>query len=222
MHSVIEQVDRPDQETVAAFEGIPSAIISDVSAGSGVTMDSGISPIATGSEIAAPAVTISAAPGDNLVIHKAITMADPGDVLVVDGNGYTETAFIGELMCASCLAHDLAGIVVDGAVRDRAELADMPFPVFARGVHPAGPGKHAPGSINIPVTCGGVTVSPGDIIVGDEDGIAVVPAQNAAATLERARQKDAREDELRERVDAGEYLYDIGGYDDKFDALELE
>lgn len=221
MHTVESDVDRPDSDLVSAFEGVPSAVVSDVTGGTGVAMDSAIGPVYSGAEVAGSALTVKAAPGDNLVIHRAITMAQPDDVLVVDGNGYTETAYLGELMCASCRAHDLVGVVVDGAVRDSEEIAAMEFPVYARGVHPQGPRKRAPGSINVPVSCGGVTVNPGDVVVGDGDGVSVVPAADAEAVLADAREKLAAEDDLRERAEAGEYLYDIGGYDEVFEDLDV-
>ena len=221
MHTVETDVERPDPELVSAFEGVPSAIVSDVMGNTGVAMDSGIAPVATGTGMAGTALTVKASPGDNLIIHRAIAMAEPGDVLVVDGDGYTETAYMGELMCASCAAHDLAGVVVDGAVRDREELAAMGFPVYARAFHPQGPLKGSPGSINVPVSCAGVTVNPGDIVVGDGDGLSVVPADEAEAVLERSREKVAAEADLRERVEDGEYLYEIGGYDELFEDLSV-
>ncbi len=184
-------------------------------------MDAGIGPIYRGAEFAGSALTVKATPGDNLIIHRAITMAEPGDVLVVDGDGYLGAAFVGELMCASCRAHDLAGLVVDGAVRDRADVEAMGFPLYARGLSPEGPLKRAPGSINVPVSCGGVVVEPGDVVVGDDDGVSVVPAADAEAVLERAREKLTAESDLRERVEAGEYLYDIGGFDGTFEGLDV-
>lgn len=221
MHTVVSDVDRPDGDLVSAFEGVPSSIVSDVTRRTDVAMDAGIEPVYRGIEVAGTALTVRATPGDNLAIHRAITMAEPGDVLVVDGEGYTGAAYVGELMCASCRAHGLAGVVIDGAVRDRTEVEAMGFPLYARGVHPAGPQKAAPGSINVPVTCGGVTVAPGDVVVGDDDGIAVVPADDAGPVAERAREKMAAEDDLRERVEDGEYLYDIGGYDETFARLDV-
>ena len=221
MHTVKTDIDRPDATLVSNFESIPSAIVADVSSRPDVAMEAGLDPIGRNVDMAGTALTVSASPGDNLAIHKAITMAEPGDVLVVDGDGYTGAAFVGELMCASCQAHDLAGVVIDGAVRDRAELEALDLPVFARGVHPAGPLKAHPGSINVPVTCGGVTVTPGDIVVGDDDGVTVVPANAAEATLERARAKQADETALRERVEDGDYLYDVGGYAAVFDDLDV-
>lgn len=222
MHSVESDVDRPDSEIVSGFEGVPAAVVSDVTGNVGLAMDSGIDPVYRGAETAGTALTVKAEPGDNLIIHRAITVAEPGDVLVVDGGGYVETAFVGELMCASCAAHDVAGMVVDGAVRDRDEVAAMDFPLYARGVNPEGPRKRDPGSINVPVTCGGVAVDPGDVVVGDGDGVAVVPADDAESVLADAREKLAAEESLLERVESGEYVYDIGGYEEIFETVDVD
>lgn len=221
MHTIEPTVNRPDRNLVSDFEGIPSTIISDVIENVGMVMDSGIKPISRGEAVTGTALTVKGVPGDNLIIHKAITMAEPGDILIIDGDGYTETAYLGELMCTSCQAHDLAGIVIDGAIRDREEIAKMGFPLYARGVHPRGPVKQHPGSINVPISCGGVTVRPGDIVVGDDDGVAVVPADDAETIYESAREKLAAEDDLRERVEDGEYLYEISGYDEVFENLDV-
>lgn len=221
VHTVNTDVARPSDDVVAGFDGLPSSVVADAADGSGSAMDAGIDPLHGRAAVAGTAVTVAAVPGDNLAIHKAITVARPGDVLVVDGDGYTGTAYLGELMCASCRTHDVAGVVVDGAVRDRSEIAEMGYPVYARGLSPAGPFKHDPGSINVTVSCGGVTVDPGDVVVGDGDGVTVVPAADAEAVLERAREKLETEADLRERVENGEYLYDIGGYDERFGELDV-
>ncbi len=210
MHSEDEEAAL-DPELVARFEAIPAAVLSDVTE-RGEAMDSAIEPIDPETTIAGRARTVRAAPGDNLAIHRAITLVEPGDVLVVDGEGYTETASVGELMCASCRAHGVEGLVVDGAIRDREEVAPMGFPVFTRGVHPAGPRKEYEGAVDVPVSCGGVVVDPGDLVVADGDGVVVVPAGDAAPALLRARERLERETELLDRVRSGEYLYDIGGY----------
>jgi len=210
MHSEDEEAAL-DPELVARFEAIPAAVLSDVTE-RGEAMDSAIEPIDPETTIAGRARTVRAAPGDNLAIHRAITLVEPGDVLVVDGEGYTETASVGELMCASCRAHGVEGLVVDGAIRDREEVARMGFPVFTRGVHPAGPRKEYEGAVDVPVSCGGVVVDPGDLVVADGDGVVVVPAGDAAPALLRARERLERETELLDRVRSGEYLYDIGGY----------
>ena len=221
VHIVNTDIERPVDDVVSGFEGVPSAVVADVTDGTRSAMNAGIDPLHRGAEVAGTAVTVEATPGDNLAIHKAITVAEPGDVLVVDGDAYTETAYLGELMCASCRAHDVAGVVVDGAVRDRAEISEMGYPVYARGVTPRGPFKHDPGSVNVTVSCGGVTVDPGDVVVGDADGVSVVPADDAEAVLERAREKRAAEDDRRERVESGEYLYHIGGYESRFEELDV-
>jgi len=221
MHAIETDVDRPDPDVVTAFEDVPSSVVSDVTGNAGVAMDADIGPVHAGAGTAGTALTVKAVPGDNLIVHRAITMAEPGDVLVVDGDGYTGTAYLGELMCASCRANGLAGVVVDGAVRDRAEIAEMGFPLYARGVHPAGPYKQAPGSINVTVSCGGVAVDPGDVVVADDDGVSVVPAGDAETVLAEAREKLDAEADLRERVEAGEYLYDIGGYDRILEDLDV-
>ena len=221
MHTVEHDVDRPDSDIVAAFEDVPSTIVSDVTGNVGLTMDSGIRPAYDGVEMAGTAVTVNASPGDNLIIHKAITMTEPGDVLVIDCNGYTETGHIGELMCTSCQANELAGIIIDGAYRDSREIAEMEFPVYGRGVNPQGPLKQDPGSINVTVSCGGVSVNPGDIVIGDDDGVAVIPSEGAENVLERSREKLDSEDSVREEVLSGEYLYERNGYDELFDNLTI-
>lgn len=221
MHTIEHDVQRPDRDVVSAFEGIPSTIVSDVTGNVGLTMDSGINPAYEGAETAGTAITVKAAPGDNLIIHKAITMAEPGDILVIDADGFTETGHLGELMCKSCQVNKLAGIVIDGSIRDRQAIAEMEFPVYARGTHPRGPLKQDPGSINVPVSCGGVTVKPGDVVVGDDDGLAVVPRESAAEILERSREKLDSEDAVREELVEGEYLFEFNGYDQLFEELEV-
>jgi 4-hydroxy-4-methyl-2-oxoglutarate aldolase len=221
MHTIEHEVERPDRDVVEAFEGIPSTIVSDVTGNVGLTMDSGIEPAYDGIEMAGTAVTVNASPGDNLIIHKAITMAEPGDVLVIDANGYTETGHIGELMCTSCQANDLAGLIIDGGYRDSREIAEMEFPVYGRGTNPQGPLKQDPGSVNVTVSCGGVSVDPGDIVIGDDDGLAVIPHEGAEAVLERSHQKLSAEDSVRQEVLDGEYLFELNGYDELFENLNV-
>ncbi|WP_336338642.1 4-carboxy-4-hydroxy-2-oxoadipate aldolase/oxaloacetate decarboxylase [Haloarcula brevis] len=221
MHTIEHEVERPDREVVEAFEGIPSTIVSDVTGNVGLTMDSGIEAAYDGIELAGTAITVNASPGDNLIIHKAITMAEPGDVLVIDANGYTETGHIGELMCTSCQANDLAGLIIDGGYRDSREIAEMEFPVYGRGTNPQGPLKQDPGSVNVTVSCGGVSVDPGDIVIGDDDGLAVIPSEGAAEVLERSRQKLSAEDSVREEVLDGDYLFELNGYDELFENLNV-
>lgn len=221
MHSIEYDIERPDRDIVKSFEEIPSTIVSDVTGNIGLTMDSGIRPAYDGVEMAGTAITVKAAPGDNLIIHKAITMAEPGDVLIIDCNGYTDTGHVGELMCTSCQANGLAGLVIDGAYRDSKELAEMEFPVYGRGVNPQGPLKQDPGSINVTISCGGVSVDPGDIVIGDDDGLAVIPQGGAETVLELSHEKLNAEDSTREEVLEGKYLFELKGYDELFENLNV-
>lgn len=221
MHAIEYDVERPDRDVVSAFEDVPSTIVSDVTGNVGLTMDSGVRPAYSGIEMAGTAITVKAAPGDNLIIHKAITMAEPGDVLVIDADGFTETGHLGELMCRSCQVNGLAGIVIDGGYRDSEAIAEMEFPVYARGIHPRGPLKQDPGSINVTISCGGVSVDPGDVVVGDDDGLAVVPRESAAEVLERSHEKLDAEDTVRDDLVEGTYLFERNGYDELFENLEV-
>lgn len=221
MHTIENDVKRPDRDIVQSFEDIPSTIVSDVTGNVGLTMDAGIRPAYDDVEMAGTAITVKAAPGDNLIIHKAITMAEPGDVLVVDCDGYTGTGHVGELMCRSCQANGLSGLIIDGAYRDSREIAEMEFPVYGRGVNPQGPLKQDPGSINVTISCGGVSVDPGDIVVGDADGLAVIPGDGAKRVLELAHEKLDAESTARAEVDDGAYLFEINGYDELFENLDV-
>ena len=144
-----------------------------------------------------PAVTVRVRPGDNLMIHVAMAMAQPGDVIVIDGAGDLTQALIGGLMRTTALARKLGGIVVDGALRDVAEWAEGVMPVYARGHTHRGPSKDGPGEVNIPIACAGLTVMPGDLILGDADGIVAIPAADAAALLPQVRAHAAREEKIR-------------------------
>jgi regulator of RNase E activity RraA len=134
-------------------------------------------------------------PGDNLMIHKALTLAGPGDVIVVDGSGDVSHALLGGLMRLAALARGVAGVVVDGAIRDSAEWAEGELPVFARGVSHRGPTKDGPGEINVPIACAGLSVGPGDLVLGDADGIVAASPDRLRELLEAARKKLAEESE---------------------------
>ncbi len=168
-----------------------AAILADV-AGRRGTLDR-VAPLAPAMKLAGPAFTIEVRPGDNLMIHAAMAMAKPGDVLVIDGKGDTSCALMGALMINACKVLQLGGLVIDGAVRDTDELRELGFPVFAVGANPNGPTKFIPGRINWPISAGGVAVSPGDLVVGDADGVVVVEREKAASLLPLAAKKVADE-----------------------------
>ncbi|MDR1934797.1 MAG: RraA family protein [Candidatus Accumulibacter sp.] len=136
---------------------------------------------------AGPALTVKVRPGDHLFLHKALDIAMPGDIVVCDAGAALENAILGENMGRYAVSRGIAGIVIDGAIRDRAGLAGLSIPVYARGVTPNGPWKSGPGEIGYPVAVGGVAIAPGDLVVGDEDGVIVLPRAEAQAVIARAQ-----------------------------------
>ena len=192
------------------WRDIPPAIASDCM-NRGQAMSGAIKPIARGTTLCGQARTVQCMVGDNSAIHAAVRMARPGEVLVIDAGGYANTALWGGLLTQGALAQGLAGVVIDGAVRDVAEIRELGFPCYTAAIVPAGPHKGHGGTIDAPIACGGCPVSPGDIIVGDDDGIAVVPLRLQAQILEASREKIAQERSAVDRVRAGETLADQKG-----------
>jgi 4-hydroxy-4-methyl-2-oxoglutarate aldolase len=170
-----------------------------------------IRPIQDGAVVAGSAVTVSCHPGDNLMIHAAIETCRPGDVLVVGTTSPSTDGMIGELLATSLRAHGVVGVVIDAGVRDVAPLRAMGFPVWAQAISPQGTVKASPGSVNLPLVCGGVLVRPGDDVVADDDGVVVVPRERAAGVLTAGREREANEAEKRTRLAAGELGVDMYG-----------
>ena len=183
---------------VEAFRAIPVAVAGDCMGRSiGATGLHGYHG-SLDTVLCGPAITVRVRPGDNLMIHKALMMVQPGDVLVIDGGGDVSQALVGGLMRTTCVARKLAGLVIDGAVRDLCEWAEEGMPIFARAHTHRGPSKDGPGEINVPVSCAGMAVLPGDLIVGDADGVIAVPAADAADILQRSLAHLAKEAAIRE------------------------
>lgn len=189
---------------LAGFATVGSAQISDcMNRLYGVT---GLRPLhAQARRIVGRALTVKARPGDNLMIHKAISLAEAGEVIVVDGGGDTNNALVGELMMMDARMRGVVGFVIDGAVRDADVFAQEDFGCFARGVTHRGPYKEGPGEINVPVSVGGQVVFAGDVVVGDADGVVVIPAEHAEAVLALALKKEADEAAIKEKLNAGTY-----------------
>ena len=143
--------------------------------------------------LSGPAITVSCRPGANLMVHKALDVAQPGDIVVVTTWGNTMHAVFGDLMCRTAVAKRLGGIIVDGAIRDVAGITELGFPAFSRFVSPGACDKDGPGEINVPISCGNAVVMPGDVVVGDEDGVAIVPRAEAANVLTLVDELIARE-----------------------------
>ena len=191
---VRREFTRVAADVVKQASAFPAAILADAQGRRG-TLHGRIAPVGPGMRFAGPAFTIEVRAGDNLMIHAALSMAQPGDVLVIDGKGDLSCALMGGLMTNHAKVIGLAALVIDGAVRDVEELRELGFPVFAAGANPNGPTKFVPGRINWPVSVGGATVHPGDLVVGDADGVVVVERERAATILGAAAKKVADEDQ---------------------------
>jgi regulator of RNase E activity RraA len=192
-------VPRASLELVTRFRDHATSNIADAM-GRFHFMDFGIRP-RSGLPLCGVAVTVDARPGDNLMVHKALEVAQPGDIIVVNTNGNTTSAVFGELMCRTAVGAKLGGIVVDGAIRDVDAITALGFPAYSRAVCAGGCDKDGPGEVNSPIACGNTVVIPGDIVVGDRDGVVVVPREEAddvlhlvTALVERERARIAEID----------------------------
>ena len=189
---VVRDIARVDAQVVEHAAQFPSSILADV-AGRRGGLHGRIAPLAPSMRFAGPAITVEVRPGDNLMIHAAMAVAQPGDVIVVDGKGDLSSALMGEIMSQQCVALGIAAVVIDGAVRDSEAIRELGFPMYAAGLNPNGPTKFVPGRLNHPISIGGVTVHPGDLVVGDADGVTVIERAKAAAMLPLAADKVAAE-----------------------------
>jgi regulator of RNase E activity RraA len=185
---VLRSFARLPPELVTAAAAFAPAILADV-AGRRGALHGRIAALRPAMRFAGSALTVEVRPGDNLMIHAAMALAQPGDVLVIDGKADQTSALMGEIMINACLRLGLAGVVIDGAVRDSDALRELGFAVFSFGTNPNGPTKNVPGRINHPVSVGGAVVRPGDFITGDADGVVVVEREKIEALLPLARQK---------------------------------
>jgi len=200
------QYTRVDRDTLARSAGIPASILADV-AGRRGALDGRIKSVAPGMRLCGPAFTVEVRPGDNLMIHAALVLAQPGDILVIDGKNDTAHALMGELMCAHAAAAGIAGVVIDGAVRDIDTLRCGPTPVFACTSNPNGPTRTQDGRIGYLISVGGVSVEPGDLIVGDDDGVVVIPRRDASGLLAAAAKKIESEKRRMQDIQEGRLVY---------------
>jgi regulator of RNase E activity RraA len=199
---ILKRTRQVSAHLVEAYKGLPVANISDCMA----RMTAGgarLRPMHRSGHLAGPALTVKTRPGDNLMIHKALTMAQPGVVFVVDGGGDLTNALFGLIMVACAVHIGLAGIVLHGAARDSEEIGQGTFPLYAAGVTHRGPYKDGPGEINVPIAIDGMVIQPGDLIVGDADGLLCVPQEEAEAILAATRQKMDAEKKMLADIAAG-------------------
>ncbi len=197
---IYKDFKRPPAELVERFAGIPSSNIGDMLLRLSC-MRHEIKPF-NDIPLLGVAFTVKAPAGDNLVLQKALDLAKPGDIIVVDGEGCKDRSLMGEMMVDYAARRGIKGFIIDGAVRDATALKNASIPMYAIAVTPQGPYKNGPGEINVPIACGGQVVFPGDILVGDEDGIVVIRPQYAEELLELATKKHKEEvDELAKRIE---------------------
>jgi RraA family protein len=189
-------------QLVQAFHGLPVANVSDCMTRM-TAAGASLRPMHQSGYLAGPALTVKTRPGDNLMIHKALTMAQKGDVIVVDAGGDLTNSLFGEIMVATAVKIGVAGVVLNGAVRDAEEIGQGHFPLYAAGVTHRGPYKDGPGEINVPIAIDGMVIHPGDLVIGDADGLLCVPFDEAEAVLAATHKKMEAEKKMLADIAAG-------------------
>lgn len=192
MTHVFTQVPRPDRKLVEAFKDLGAATVYEAAGRTG-SVDPRIKPLARGIRLLGPAITVECHPKDNLMLHKALQIAQKGDVLIASTQGYPDAGYWGGLMSGSAVARQLGGLAIDGCVRDSAEILELGFPVFCRGTCIRGTVKGTLGRVNHPILFGEVVVEPGDLVLGDDDGLVIVARAEIETVLKAAGERVARE-----------------------------
>ncbi|WP_439495718.1 RraA family protein [Bosea sp. (in: a-proteobacteria)] len=199
---ILKRRRRVDSDLVERFRTLPVANVSD-SMSRMTAGGASLRPLHRGGVMAGAALTVKTRPGDNLMIHKALDLAVPGDVVVVDGGGDLTNSLIGELMIAHARRRGIAGIVLHGAVRDSVWIRENDLPIYAAGISHRGPYKDGPGEINVPVSIQGMVIEPGDLVIGDDDGVLCVPFEHAEAIYAAAHKKQAAEEKKMQAINEG-------------------
>jgi len=210
---IITHIERPSRVTVDRIAQFSVSSLHECLGKRG-QMNHEIKPIDPDMNVCGPSITVDCPAADNLTLHKAIEVAGEGDVLVVDAKGYKEAGGMwGEIMTTAAQTRGIRGIVIDGAVRDKRALLELRFPTFASAISPGGTVKETLGSINTSIVCGGVAVHPGDVVVGDADGVVIVPMNIAEDIITKAEERENAETEIKKRLRLGETTMKIYGFD---------
>ena len=217
---IVKDFQRPAPELVTRFKDMPVANIDD-NMGRIAAVDAAIEPIGYKGQLLGTAFTVRVPQGDNLMFHAAMDLAKPGDVIVIDAGGFTDRAIFGELMATYCKVRGVAGLVVDGAIRDQEALCEMDMPIYAKSTTPNGPYKNGPGEINVPVVIGGRVVRPGDILVGDQDGLIVIPPDIAAELADATEAVEKKEADIMAHI-LGDGTYIRPWVDEKLKEISCE
>jgi 4-hydroxy-4-methyl-2-oxoglutarate aldolase len=217
-HVIVRTIERADADTITALGAAGTATVHEAIGRRGF-VGADIRPIQQGLRLAGSAVTVSCHPGDNLMIHAAVEVCQAGDVLVVTNTAPSTHGMFGELIATSLMARGVRALVIDAGVRDTVDLRAMGFGVWSRYVSCQGTVKASPGSVNVPVVLGGVTCSPGDVVIADDDGVVVVPRAEAAWALAQSQAREAKEAATRARLAAGELGLDMYGLRAVLDGL---
>ncbi len=220
-HKAVRRIPRPDAQAVKLLGELGVATVHEAQGRTGLMLPY-MRPIYLSARVSAPAVTVSCHPGDNLMIHAAVEVCKPGDILVVVTHSESTDGMFGELLATSCQAHGVLGLIIDAGVRDTTELTEMKFPVWAKAISAQGTVKASPGSVNVPVVCAGALVNPGDVIVGDADGVVVVPRAAAVEVAHTGELRRTKEEKTRERLAKGELGVEFYGLRAKLKELGVE
>jgi 4-hydroxy-4-methyl-2-oxoglutarate aldolase len=219
--TIVRSIARPEPEVIQRLGELGVATVHEAQGRAGL-MKPYMRPIYSTAKVAGPAVTVLSHPGDNLMIHAAVEICRPGDVLVVALVSESTDGMFGELLACSVRAHGVAGVVIDAGVRDVADLTEMKFPVWAKAICAQGTVKETAGSVNVDVVCAGALVHPGDVIIGDLDGIVVVPREQAAEVARLGGERLVKEQRSRERLSSGELGIDMYGLRAKLASLGVK
>jgi len=209
-HKIVRRIQRPEAGVSKTLGEFGVATVHEAQARTGL-MAPYMRPIYTTAKVSGPAITVSCQAGDNLMIHAAVEICQPGDVLVVATTSPSTDGMFGELLATSLRSRGVAGLVIDAGVRDVADLTAMDFPVWSKAIHSQGTVKATAGSVNIPVVCAGQLVCPGDVVIGDIDGVCVVPRLKATEVIGSSQARLAKEAKAREKLRAGELGLDFYG-----------
>jgi 4-hydroxy-4-methyl-2-oxoglutarate aldolase len=219
--TIVRNISRADAGVIEKLGALGVATVHEAQARSGLLRPY-MRPIYPTARLAGSAITISCQAGDNLMIHAAIEICRPGDVLVVTTTSESTDGMFGELLAVSARAHGVVGLLIDAGVRDVADLTTMAFPVWAKAIHAQGTVKATAGSVNVPVVCAGAAIAPGDVVIGDVDGVVVVPKALAADVAKAGADRLAKEEKSRARLKNGELGLDFYGLRAKLAELGVQ